>query len=103
MKNTYTILMTGLIILLGFHEQLHAQDAILIQTNSSVDSDTYTYELAVINKKPLPSYPRLALYKKDINSKTPDISSEIMAPTAPEFTLDTYTIVTKKTTQPGRL
>ena len=90
MKNTLIALTMG--VLVTCSQTLHAQDAILIQQSSEVVEGQYTYKLSVINKKPLPAYPKLSLYKKGEISDTPFISSEITSYAAPEYTLDTYTI-----------
>ena len=81
-----------LMLTLAFSTQINAQDAILIQTNFEVADGNYSYKLSVINKKELPAYPKLSLYKKGTKSEVPFLSSEITSYAAPEFTLDTYTI-----------
>ncbi|MEL7146151.1 MAG: hypothetical protein AAFO69_07270 [Bacteroidota bacterium] len=90
MKNTLKSLI--LVFTLTYSHQIMAQDAILIQTKTTIEDGIYEYKLSVINKKSLPAFPKLSLYKKGEESDTPFVSSEITADTAPEFTLDTYTI-----------
>ena len=90
MKNTLTSLV--LMLAMALSTQISAQDAILIQTNSEVIDGNYSHKLSVINKKSLPAYPKLSLYKKGEVSKVPFLSSAITSYAAPEFTLDTYTI-----------